>query len=100
MFMQYRQDGFVKVEINGGMIFISAPTRRAKRWGVSQVKREAAKLGITLKRTILGYKATDSRALEKNKFLLTQALKECWVSPTDSDLRKSVTKRTVLDKGF
>jgi len=99
MFMQYRKE-IVKVEINGSLISISAPTMRAKRWGVSQLKREAAKLGITLKRTVLGYKATDPRALEENKFLLIQALKECWVSPTDWELRKSVNRRTVLDKGF
>lgn len=99
--MQYRNDGFVAVSNMSGVIQISAPTWRAKRWATKQVKRKAADFGITLKRKNGAWYA-DPQKMKDAEYRLFAALKECWVSPTKSDLREAFgfKGRNVLDKGF
>lgn len=96
--MQYRNDGFAIVSNISGVIQINAPTWRAKRWAIKQVKRKAATFGITLKKRNGAWYA-DSQKLREKEYQFFEALKKCWVSPTNSDLR-CVNKRTILDKSF
>lgn len=93
--MQFRNDGFATVLNIGGVVEVSAPTWRAKRWAIKQLKRKAATFGITLKKKNGAWYA-DPQKMEKVEYRLFEALKECWESPTVGDLRKGV----ILDKGF
>lgn len=97
--MQYRDDGFATITNIGGVIEVSAPTWRAKRWATKQLKMKASAFGITLKRKNGAWYA-DPQKMRESEYRLFESLKECWVSPTDGDLRKSITKKTILDKGF
>ena len=96
--MQYRNDGFATVSNIGGVIEVSAPTWRAKRWAIRQLKMTAATFGITLKKRNGAWYA-DYQELRKIEYRFFESLKKSWVSPTNSDLG-CVTKRTILDKGF
>lgn len=93
--MQYRNDGFAMVSNMSGIIQISAPTWRAKRWATKQVKKKAAAFGITLKRKNGAWYA-DPQKMKDAEYRLFESLKECWVSPKVRDLRGGV----ILDKGF
>lgn len=93
--MQFRNDGFATVSNIAGVVEVSAPTWRAKRWAIKQLKRKAAAFGITLKKKNDAWYA-DPQKMEKVEYGLFETLKECWVSPTVGDLRKGV----ILDKGF
>lgn len=99
--MQFRDDGFVTVTNIGGVINVSAPTLRAKRWGVKQLKRKASAFGITLRKKNGAWYA-DYQKMKDAEYRLFESLKECWVSPTNSDLRKAFGFRgkNILDKGF
>lgn len=97
--MQYRDDGFATITNNGGVIQVSAPTWRSKRWATKQLKMKASTFGITLKRKNGAWYA-DPQKIKECEFRLFESLKQCWVSPTSGDLRKCITKKTVLDKGF
>lgn len=95
--MQYK-NGFATVSNISGVIQITAPTWRAKRWATKQVKRTAATFGISLKRRNGAWYA-DPQKMREAEYRFFEALKKCWVSPTTSELR-CVNKRTILDKGF
>lgn len=99
--IQYKNDGFAMVSHMSGIIQISAPTWRAQRWAIKQVKRKAAAFGITLKRKNGAWYA-DPQKMRDAEYRLFESLKECWVSPTNSDLRKAFGFRgkNILDKGF
>lgn len=99
--LQYRNDGFVTISNIGRVVEISAPTWRAKRWGVKQLKREAAALRISLKKQN-GAFYTNLKDCNVVEYQLLPALQKCWVSPTNSDLRKAFgfRGRNILDKGF
>ena len=96
--LQYRSDGFATIRNIGGVIEVSAPTWRAKRWAIKQLKNQAYFLGITLKRKNGAWYA-DYQKMREKEYQLFEALKHCWVSPNSFDLRR-VNKRTILDKGF
>lgn len=94
--MQYRDHGFATITSIGGVIEVSAPTWRAKRWAIKQLKRKAAVYHIPLKRKNGAWYA-DPQKMRESEYKLFESLEECWVSPTDRDLRKSITKKTILD---
>lgn len=96
--LQYRNDGFVGVNVFSGMIQITAPTWRAKRWGVKQVKRLAKANGATLRKAdgVFYVSCSNMRAFE---YQFSEALKRCWKSPNSRDMR-SVNRRTCLDISF
>ncbi|MCI9063442.1 MAG: hypothetical protein HFJ17_02410 [Clostridia bacterium] len=96
--MQYKNDGFATVSNISGLIRISAPTWRAKRWAIKQVKRHASSFGIKLKRKN-GVWYADPAKMREAEYRLFKSLEGCWVSPTSFDLR-CVNKRTILDKAF
>lgn len=96
--MQFRNDGFATITNIGGVIEVTAPTWRAKRWATKQLRRKATAFGLTLKRQNGAWYA-DPLKMMRVEYRLFEALKECWVSPTLHDLR-CVNKRTILDKGF
>lgn len=93
--MQFRNDGFATVSNIGGVIYVTAPTWRAKRWATKQLKMKAAAFGITLKRKNGAWYA-DPQKMKDAEYRLFESLKECWVSPKVRDLRGGV----ILDKGF
>ena len=93
--MQYRNDGFAMVSNMSGIIQISAPTWRAKRWATKQLKMKAAAFGISLKKRNGAWYA-DQQKMQTAEYRLFEALEKCWVSPKVRDLRGGV----ILDKGF
>jgi len=93
--MQYRNDGFAAITNIGGVVNVSAPTWRAKRWATKQLKRKAKYFGIPLKKRN-GAWYTDSHKMAAVEYRFFESLKKCWVSPKVSDLRGGI----ILDKGF
>lgn len=97
--MQYRDDGFVTITSYVAGYEVKAPTLRARNWGIRQLKREATHLGITLKKKNGLWCCADYQKMMDAEYRLFEALKKCWVSPTDRELRKAVgfKGRNILD---
>ena len=93
--IQYRNDGFATISNIGGVIQVSAPTWRAKRWATRMLKQKAYFLGIRLHKKNGAWYA-DPQKMREKEYQLFDALKHCWISPTVRDLRGGV----ILDKGF
>lgn len=91
--LQFRNDGFATITHNAGVIRIEAPTWRAKRWAVKQLKTKAKAFDISLKRQYGAWSA-DYQQMKEVEYRLFEALKECWVSPTSREV-KSALKRQV-----
>ena len=86
--MQFRDHGFATVNIIGETITIEAPTWRAKRWAIRQVKREASNLGISLVKKSGFFIASGNRLAMEGKF--AQALRNCWGSPSSREVKKAL----------